>query len=91
MTHATSRKNTTARYGNRITAARDYAAISRAQLAELLEISENTIGRWERDEYEPNRALRQAIAKVCGVPDWFLESGFQPDVLRNDKAPRHTG
>ena len=67
-----------ARYGRRIAAARDYAGLSRAQLAYRLDMSENTIGRYERDEYEPRLPVRQAIARACGVPDWFLESGFQP-------------
>lgn len=64
-------------YGSRIAAAREYARLSRDQLAAAIEVSATTIGRWERDENPPpRRPMRQAIARACDVPEWFLETGF---------------
>ena len=64
-------------YGRRIAAARDYAGLSREQLATLLEVHPATVGRYERGEGPPpKRPVRQAIARCCGVPEWFIEDGF---------------
>lgn len=65
--------------GNRIRAAREYAGISRDELARRIEYKAGgTIGRLERGdwtEYPKERVLRD-IANACGVPPWFVISGF---------------
>mgnify|MGYP000963997966 CR=1 FL=1 len=68
--------------GARIHAARSYAGISREQLAELLDVAAITVGRYERNEITPKRPAVHAIARACGVPDWFVETGFE-----NDESP----
>jgi transcriptional regulator with XRE-family HTH domain len=63
--------------GRRIRAARVYAGHdSRKDFAGLIELSEPTLQRMEQGERSPKRSELLAIAEVCQVPIWFLESGW---------------
>lgn len=70
--------------GRRLMAARKMAHLSRDEVARMLDVVEETVGRWERGESPCGRLQRQAFARVCDVPLWFIERGFRPD---NDKSP----
>lgn len=61
----------------RIRTARAWAGLSRSALAELMEVSESTIVRWENPKKPqmPSRAEVYLIAEVCGVDrSWFTQN-----------------
>lgn len=63
--------------GRRIRAARAYAGFrNRAELAERLELSKETVQRIEVGQREIKRSELLAIAEACEVPMWFLEEGW---------------
>jgi len=68
----------TSEIGRRIRTARAYAGFrNRANLAERLELSKETVQRIESGEREVKRSELLAIAEACEVPMWFLESGWE--------------
>jgi DNA-binding XRE family transcriptional regulator len=58
---------------NRIAELREQAGLSRAELADRVEVNPQTIGYLERGEYNPSLALAFRLADVFGVP---IESVF---------------
>jgi transcriptional regulator with XRE-family HTH domain len=70
---------------NRIRAAREYAGLSRSDLARRLGYSAETIARYERGygNKPPRDLVLVAIADECRVPHWFILDGF-------DAAPAAT-
>ena len=82
--------------GRRLTAARKLANLSRGQVGGMLDVVEETVGRWERAESPVGRLQRQAFARACDVPIWFIEEGFRPEhylddvrLLPDPPDPRH--
>ena len=73
----------------RIRAARAFAGISRRDLGKRVGLGEEQIGRYERGHWQetPRRAIREGIARACGVPDWFLEIGWDAVPMRREDAP----
>jgi transcriptional regulator with XRE-family HTH domain len=67
-----------ATYAARIRAARAYADLTQAELADGIGVTARTIKRRERGYGRPRRGDLLAIAVVCGVPEAFLINGFDP-------------
>jgi transcriptional regulator with XRE-family HTH domain len=62
-------------------AARVYADMSRLEIGNAVGYSDETIGRWERGEWDekrpgPRAPVLAAIAKVTGIPDAYMSAGF---------------
>lgn len=53
---------------NRLEAARLQRGLSRAELAEAVEVHYQTVGYLERGEYSPSLALALRISAVLGAP-----------------------
>jgi transcriptional regulator with XRE-family HTH domain len=77
-----------ARYAARLRAARAYARISKADMAARLAISVRQLGRLEAGEADVPYELRQRIATVATVPDWFLEHGFDAEYVEPPLAEK---
>ncbi len=59
--------------GERITVAREHAALSEAELAARLAVTTKTLGGWESDGAEPRANKLVTLAGVVGVsPTWLL-------------------
>lgn len=54
-------------FGEKLAKARERAGLSRKDLAELLNVGQNTIWRWEAGQREPSLEKIQAIARALGV------------------------
>lgn len=67
-----------------IRAARGYSGMDRRELAKKLGMSSEQVGRYERGEWNepPKRAIVQAIAIACSVPDDFMHVGFSDPAKR---------
>ncbi|MDO5705536.1 MAG: helix-turn-helix transcriptional regulator [Paracoccus sp. (in: a-proteobacteria)] len=61
--------------GDRITAAREGAGVSRRDLAEQLGVRQRTLRGWEEDEREPRANQLQMLAGVLGVSLIWLMTG----------------
>ena len=53
-------------YGQRIKEERQIKGLSQKQLAELISTTQSTIGKYEREELQPNVEI---IAKLCKIFD----------------------
>ncbi len=62
--------------GNRITEARKKVNISQAQLAELLFISPQAVGKWERGESMPDIVTFNRLAEILGVDLNYFSENF---------------
>jgi class 3 adenylate cyclase len=63
--------------GNRIRHRRDRLGLSQAALAGVLQVSPQTVSKWERGEDSPDLALLVPLARALGVStDWILGSSF---------------
>lgn len=62
--------------GNKITAARKEANMSQAQLAQLLFISPQAVGKWERGESVPDIITFNRLAEVLGVDLNYFSENF---------------
>lgn len=80
----------TRRLAKEIRAARAYSGLSREQLAKAVDRVGDTIGSWERGEWEdpPGPLLLRAIATETGIPSAYLEAGF---LAPEDPAKRFAG
>lgn len=61
--------------GDRLTAAREGAALEVAQMAETLGIRADTLEGWEVDQAEPTASLMGRIAAMTGVSLVWLTTG----------------
>ena len=70
-------------YAARIRAARAYAGMHQAQLAERLGVDVQTIKRREKPGAQPRPGELEAIARACEVPVEFMHDGFgvEPSAL----------
>lgn len=58
----------------RIRTARTWAGLSQDDLADLLDVSGTTLGRWERGEKLPKMPTLFYLAEVCGIKrTWFTD------------------
>lgn len=64
--------------GNKITQARKKISMSQAQLAQLLFISPQAIGKWERGESIPDILTFNRLAEILGVDLNYFSENFQP-------------
>lgn len=83
----------TAPLNRRLRAARDYGGLSQLAISQALDVAEETVARWERGETKPTgNAAPLAIAKLCGVPDWFVTEGLpaREDGARATQSPLAT-
>ncbi|MFA6402761.1 MAG: pentapeptide repeat-containing protein [Salinivirgaceae bacterium] len=63
--------------GNKIATARKKVNISQAQLAELLFISPQAVGKWERGESMPDIITVMRLAEILGVDLNYFSENFQ--------------
>ncbi len=75
------------RLAKEIRAARAYAGLSRAQLADEVGVKGDTIGRYERGEWTrpPGRLVLAAIAAKTAIPQVYLDAGFLAPVGPADR------
>lgn len=71
-------------FGDVLSKIRRDAGLTGAQLAELLDVSERTIGNYERDNTLPKRGLVAQWANVCGYE-------YVDDLLHAWGAARESG
>lgn len=72
-----------------IRAARAYAGMSRMQLGQLVGVSAETIGRWERGQWRegpPRPPMLEAIARASGLLDFV--AAIQAEAQEPDPARR---
>ncbi|WP_343633892.1 pentapeptide repeat-containing protein [Fluviicola sp.] len=72
--------------GERITEARKKTAVSQAGLAELLFISPQAVGKWERGESMPDILTLNRLAEILQVDLNYFSENF-PSVAREDQTP----
>ena len=71
--------------GQRISAARERADLTTAQLARRLGVKTRTLTSWERDETSPRTNRLLTLSQMLGVaPTWLVEGTdrFAPEVPR---------
>lgn len=74
---------------DRIRKAREHAGLKQEELAQKLETTRQTLGRWENGSHIPTKKNLQALAEATGVPlNWFYQDNpadppetFLPDHL----------
>lgn len=59
-------------FGEKLTKARENAHLSRKELADQLNVGQNTVWRWEAGEREPSLTTIKMIASALGVTTDFL-------------------
>lgn len=67
----------------RLRAARAYARLPRTDVAEALNMALRTYNKCEAGEKSLDADQRAVVAALCGVPAWFLNSGFPADELES--------
>jgi uncharacterized protein YjbI with pentapeptide repeats len=70
--------------GNKITEARKKINISQAQLARLLFISPQAVGKWERGESMPDIITLNRLAEILGVDLNYFSEGVEPVAGESD-------
>lgn len=71
--------------GDKITEARKKSSISQAGLAELLFISPQAVGKWERGESMPDIITMNRLAEILGVDLNYFSEGFE-SVEKHEQA-----
>lgn len=71
--------------GNKIAKARKEANMSQAQISELLFVSPQAVGKWERGESVPDIITCNRLAEVLGVDLNYFSEGFQSP--SNERIP----
>lgn len=57
---------------DRIRKAREHAGLKQDELAQKLDTTRQTLGRWENGSHTPTEKNLQALAEATGVPiEWF--------------------
>lgn len=82
---------------DRLTKAREHAGLKQEELAELIEVSARTIGKYERGQSTPKRSTLMAWAIATNVPPRWLAEGVgapgevvvSPTIWMGDER-RHT-
>jgi len=69
--------------GNKIAEARKKQNISQAQLAEMLFISAQAVGKWERGESMPDIITLNKLAEILGVDLNYFSENFHDKVIEN--------
>ena len=78
--------------GERIAVARKMKNLSQAQLAELLAISAQAVGKWERGESMPDIVTFQRLAEALGVDLNYFGGGQEmPATTPNEPRSAETG
>jgi len=72
--------------GNKISGARKEKNLSQAQLAQLLSISSQAVGKWERGESMPDIITFNRLAEVLGVDMNYFSENFQSAISKNGAA-----
>lgn len=66
--------------GDRLRKAREYAGVSREELADDLDVTPRTISNYETDHSRPRRPVIRLYAMRCGVSfDWLVGDAFHPE------------
>lgn len=76
----------TSQLPRRLRAARQYAGMSREEVAKAIDRVEETVARYERGQTEPDSTVIGALAKAMRIPRWFLDAGFNPPADDPDLA-----
>jgi transcriptional regulator with XRE-family HTH domain len=58
--------------------AREHAGLETQEMANFLEVSRETISRWEHDRNVPKRLYLREWAKLCSIPLGFLTGELGP-------------
>lgn len=71
---------------DRIRKAREHAGLKQDELAQKLDTTRQTLGRWENGSHTPTEKNLQALAEATGVPiEWFYsdsgDSSNSPSAL----------
>lgn len=77
-----------AAYAARIRAAQGYAGLSREKFAAALDMSVRNLNTLKAGRGPIPHELRQRVAQVCGVPEWFMEHGFAAENIEPTVAER---
>jgi transcriptional regulator with XRE-family HTH domain len=72
--------------GNKIIEARKEKNLSQAQLAQLLSISSQAVGKWERGESMPDIITFNRLAEVLGVDLNYFSERFQSVITEKASA-----
>ena len=72
--------------GNKISEARKKKNLSQAQLAQLLSVSSQAAGKWERGESMPDIITFNRLAEVLGVDLNYFSEIFQPAINEENPA-----
>lgn len=72
--------------GNRISEARKEKNLSQAQLAQLLSVSSQAVGKWERGESMPDIITFNRLAEVLGVDLNYFSENIQSSINENGSA-----
>jgi len=73
--------------GNKISDARKEKNLSQAQLAHLLSVSSQAVGKWERGESMPDIITFNRLAEVLSVDLNYFSESFQP-AIKEDGSTR---
>lgn len=89
--------------GSKIAQARKKANISQAQLSQLLFISPQAVGKWERGESIPDIVTINRLAEILGIDLNYFSEKFQPadreavheksndmEIVNDDTRPPHS-
>jgi HTH-type transcriptional regulator, cell division transcriptional repressor len=76
----------TATFGDRMTGAREAAALSQAELARRMGVKVKTVRAWENDQSEPRANKLQMLAGMLGVSIMWLLTG-RGDGLDGPETP----
>lgn len=64
---------------DRIRKAREHAGLKQEELAQKMETTRQTLGRWENGSHTPTDKNLQALAEATGVPlEWFYQDDAVP-------------
>jgi transcriptional regulator with XRE-family HTH domain len=79
--------DTTATFGDRVTAAREAAGMSVADLAGRLGVRNTTVEDWEADQSDPRANRMQMLAGILNVSLIWLMTGEGPGIPEPGEAP----
>jgi transcriptional regulator with XRE-family HTH domain len=78
----------TATFGDRLTAAREAAGLSTAELARRMGVRDTTVAAWEEDQADPRANRLQMVAGLLNVSLMWLLTGEGPGVPAPIGEPR---